>query len=81
MPPGRSRKQVAVFPLAVGPGSDSDTLGPFSTKGAAAVKQLDGLKFKELFLWLSASMKVVSQAKPGGQAQLPAADTWSAAPT
>ena len=73
--------KVAVFPLAVGPGSDADTLGHFSNKGAAAVKQLDGLKFKELFLWLSASMKVVSQAKPGGQAQLPAADTWSAAPT
>jgi uncharacterized protein YegL len=73
--------KVAVFPLAVGAESDAATMGEFSSKGQAAVKQLDGLKFRELFLWLSASMKVVSQARPGGQAQLPAADTWSAAPT
>ena len=73
--------KVAVFPLAVGEGARSDVLGEFSAKGAAAVKKLDGLKFQELFLWLSASMKVVSQARPGGQAQLPAADSWSSAPT
>jgi len=76
-----SANKVAVFPLAVGAGANPATLGEFSNKGQAAVKQLDGLKFRELFLWLSASMKVVSQARPGGQAQLPAADTWSAAPT
>ena len=73
--------KVAVFPLAVGAGANADGLGQFSSKGAAAVKKLDGLKFQELFLWLSASMKVVSQARPGGQAQLPAADSWSSAPT
>lgn len=73
--------KVAVFPLAVGSGARTNTLGEFSSKGAAAVKQLQGLKFQELFLWLSASMKVVSQARPGGQAQLPAADSWSSAPT
>jgi uncharacterized protein YegL len=73
--------KVAMFPLAVGDGANADGLGQFSSKGAAAVKKLDGLKFHELFLWLSASMKVVSQARPGGQAQLPAADSWSSAPT
>ena len=73
--------KVAVFPIAVGNGADSAVLGQFSNKGAAAVKRLQGLAFKELFLWLSASMKVVSQAKPGGQVQLPAADGWSNAPT
>lgn len=73
--------KVAVFPIAVGGGANADTLGKFSSKGAAAVKRLNGLKFQELFLWLSASMKVVSQAKPGGQVQLPAADGWSNAPT
>ena len=69
--------KVAVFPIAVGAGAVPEALGKFSNKGAAAVKRLDGLKFKELFLWLSASMKVVSQSKPGGQVQLPAADGWS----
>ena len=73
--------KVAVFPIAVGGGAHADTLGQFSSKGAAAVKKLDGLKFQELFLWLSASMKVVSQSRPGGQAQLPAVDSWSNAPT
>lgn len=73
--------KVAVFPIAVGSGAKPDLLGQFSSKGAAAVKRLDGLKFQELFLWLSASMKVVSQSRPGGQAQLPSADSWSSAPT
>ena len=73
--------KVAVFPIAVGGSSHADVMGQFSSKGVAAVKSLDGLKFQELFLWLSASMKVVSQAHPGGQAQLPSADTWSNTPT
>jgi uncharacterized protein YegL len=73
--------KVAVFPIAVGGSAHADVMGQFSSKGAAAVKRLDGLKFKELFLWLSASMKVVSQSRPGGQVQLPSADTWSNAPT
>jgi uncharacterized protein YegL len=81
--------KVAVFPIFVGGqgapqgviDASVESLGQFASRGAAAVKRLDGLKFRELFLWLSASMKVVSQAKPGGQAQLPSADTWSNAPT
>lgn len=73
--------KVAVFPIAVGGGAIGDALGQFSSRGEAAVKRLDGLKFQELFLWLSASMKVVSQSRPGGQAQLPSVDTWSSAPT
>ena len=69
--------KVAVFPIAVGASAKVDALGQFSARGDAAVKRLDGLKFQELFLWLSASMKVVSQARPGGQAQLPAVDGWA----
>jgi uncharacterized protein YegL len=80
--------KVAVFPIyCAGTGQPQgvvdaalQTLGQFSGRGAAAVKRLDGLKFRELFLWLSASMKVVSQSRPGGQAQLPPVDTWSNAP-
>jgi len=73
--------KVAIFPIAVGDEAHADTLGEFSSKGAGAVKRLNGLKFRELFLWLSASMKVVSQSRPGGQIQLPTTDNWSNAPT
>jgi uncharacterized protein YegL len=81
--------KVAVFPIFVGgqgaPQGVIDaalaSLGGFSGRGVPAVKRLDGLKFRELFLWLSASMKVVSQSRPGAQAQLPPVDTWSNAPT
>jgi uncharacterized protein YegL len=80
--------KVAVFPIFWGAAGQTagvsaggfHTLGQFCAGGAAAVKRLDGLKFRELFLWLSASMKVVSQSRPGGQAQLPPVDTWSNAP-
>jgi uncharacterized protein YegL len=73
--------KVAIFPIAVGDEANAATLGEFSSKGEPAVKRLNGLKFRELFLWLSASMKVVSQSRPGGQIQLPTTDNWSNAPT
>jgi uncharacterized protein YegL len=80
--------KVAVFPIYVGnpalPKAVGDeaveTLGQFCTRGAGAVRELHGLRFRELFLWLSASMKVVSQSRPGGHAQLPPVDSWSSAP-
>ncbi|MFV5215862.1 vWA domain-containing protein [Azonexus caeni] len=72
--------KLAIFPIAVGEGAQSETLAEFTVKGSAGVKRLTGLRFNELFLWLSASMKVVSQSRPGGQAQLPATDAWSSAP-
>lgn len=72
--------KVAIFPIAVGQG-DERIMSQFSSKGPGGVKRLHGLQFRELFLWLSASMQVVSQSRPGGQAQLPSTDTWSAVPT
>lgn len=35
---------------------------------------LDGLRFRDLFQWLSASQKAVSSSKPGDQVQLPPVD-------
>ena len=69
--------KVATFLIAVGRSADTNTMAQFSSAGMAAVKRLDGLRFKELFLWLSASMKAVSQSTPGGTVQLPPTDTWS----
>lgn len=73
------QNRVAVFPIAVGDG-DLGVLGEFSRNGERGVKRLQGLQFKELFMWLSASMRVVSNSTPGGQVQLPATDSWSHAP-
>ncbi|NET58508.1 MAG: VWA domain-containing protein [Symploca sp. SIO2E6] len=45
----------------------------------APAKRLDGLKFQELFRWLSDSMKRVSNSKPGmepEQVSLPPTDGW-----
>src|ERR1700730_11727346 len=41
------------------------------------VMLLDGLKFNELFLWLSASLAVTSRSKSGEIFQLPGTDPWS----
>lgn len=71
--------KVAVFPIAIGK-ADLEMLGQFSRNGERGVKQMQGLQFKELFLWLSASMRVVSNSTPGGQVQLPSTDSWSTAP-
>ncbi|MFC4729581.1 vWA domain-containing protein [Coralloluteibacterium thermophilus] len=71
--------RVAVFPIAVGE-ADRAQLGAFCRNGERGVKQLAGLQFRELFLWLSASMQVVSQSVPGGHAQLPPTDSWSSIP-
>jgi len=73
------KNRVAVFPIGVGD-ADVAVLGQFSRNGERGVKRLQGLQFQELFLWLSASMRVVSNSTPGGQVQLPSTDTWSLAP-
>ncbi|KAB8038148.1 vWA domain-containing protein [Janthinobacterium aquaticum] len=73
--------KVAIFPIAVGDQANTEVLGQFSSRGERGVKQLRGLQFRELFLWLSASMQVVSQSRPGQQAQLASTDGWSVVST
>ena len=72
----QAANKVAVFPISVGHDA-TESMGQFSRSGINGVKQLKGLQFRELFLWLSASMQVVSQSTPGGKAQLPPTDSWS----
>jgi uncharacterized protein YegL len=66
--------KLSVFPIAVGT-ADMSVLSAFGTRGAL---KLDGLKFKELFLWLSASVKVVSQTTAGQTAQMAPVNSWAA---
>lgn len=70
--------KVTVMSIAVGDNANKATLDQFSSKGA---KRLDGLKFNELFVWLSRSVRAVSQAVKGEAAQIPATDSWSSAGT
>jgi len=70
--------KVTVFAIAVGEDANKEKLGQFSSKGAM---HLDGLKFKELFIWLSRSVRAVSKAVKGEAAQLPPTDSWATAET
>lgn len=68
-------KRIAFFAVGV-KGANQECLKNISVRDP---KMLDGLKFRELFLWLSASMKKVSQSKPGDMVPLDkGTGTWEA---
>ena len=58
-------------------GADMQVLNRL-TSGKREALKLDGLKFRELFLWLSASIKSVSQSSPGELVPLPSPMGWTA---
>jgi uncharacterized protein YegL len=66
--------KVNVMAIGIGPQANKSTLGAFSGKGAL---NLDGLKFKELFIWLSRSIRAVSRAPTGATVQLNPVDSWA----
>jgi uncharacterized protein YegL len=68
------QRKLVSLPIGV-EGADMEILSRFSSKPA---KKLDGLKFREFFEWLSASMSRVSASNSTGQAvSLPSTDDWS----
>lgn len=73
-----SANKVTVFAIGIGEDADLNTLGRFSSKGAVAI---NGLKFKELFIWLSNSVKAVSKSAEGEAAQLAPINTWASVGT
>lgn len=70
-----ANNKVTVFAIGVGDDADMNQLGRFSTKGAMELKATN---FKELFVWLSASVKSVSTTAKDTQAQLPSIASWAA---
>jgi len=62
--------EVIVFPIGT-VGADFEALSKFSNRSPV---KLDGLKFRELFIWLSRSASSASQATQDTQMQLPAVD-------
>jgi uncharacterized protein YegL len=65
-------KKVEVFTIGVD-GANIATLAQLSARPPV---MLDGLKFKELFLWLSSSLSAASRSRPGDALALPSLDPW-----
>jgi uncharacterized protein YegL len=66
--------KVNIMPIGIGDQANRDILGAFSAKGAL---NLRGLKFNELFIWLSRSIQAVSRTATGGTVQLNPVDSWA----
>ncbi len=65
-------KKVEIFTIGV-EGANLQTLGELSVKPPL---MLSGVRFKELFVWLSASLSAASRSRPGDTLQLPSTDPW-----
>jgi uncharacterized protein YegL len=66
--------KVNIMPIGIGAQANRQILGAFSSKGAL---NLNGLRFRELFVWLSRSIQAVSRAASGGSVQLNPVDSWA----
>jgi uncharacterized protein YegL len=67
-----SGRKVEIFTIGV-EGANMSKIAEISSKPPL---QLDGMKFKELFLWLSASLSAASRSRPGDKVELPSTDPW-----
>jgi uncharacterized protein YegL len=65
---------LAFFTVGV-EGANLDVLGSIAVRTPL---KLQGLKFVELFVWLSQSQRTVSSSKPGDQTALPSVEGWAA---
>jgi uncharacterized protein YegL len=65
-------KKVEVFAIGV-EGANLQSLSELSAKPP---RMLDGVKFRELFVWLSSSLSAASRSRPGDNLQLPSTDVW-----
>ena len=66
------QNQVEIFSIAV-EGANISKLNEISSRPSV---QLSGMKFKELFVWLSESLSAVTRSRPGEQLNLPDNDPW-----
>jgi uncharacterized protein YegL len=65
--------KMQVFPIGVG-GADMDLLAQISSRAPMA---LDSLHFRELFVWLSASLGQMTRSAPGQNIDLPPTTGWA----
>jgi uncharacterized protein YegL len=65
-------KRVEIFSIGV----DGANLAKLSELSSKPALMLNGVKFRELFVWLSASLSAASRSRPGDKLQLPSTDPW-----
>jgi uncharacterized protein YegL len=65
--------KVLVYPIVIG---DINT-SKLSDISQTPIKQMDTIKFKELFVWLSASLGQISRSAPGQSVSLQPVDPWA----
>lgn len=70
---GEESKAFAFFAIGV-QGADMETLKEISVRQPLS---LQGLKFRELFRWLSTSLRQVSRSTPGTEVQLHSPQGWA----
>lgn len=70
---GEASKKFAFFAIGV-QGADMDKLRQISVREPLS---LDGLKFRELFSWLSSSLRSVSRSTPGTDVPLESPKGWA----
>jgi len=66
-------KKIAFFAIGV-KGANTDILRQISVREPLT---LDGLKFRELFSWLSSSLRSVSRSTPGSDVSLESPNGWA----
>lgn len=67
-----ANRKVEIFTIGV-EGANMSKMSEISSKPPL---QLEGVKFKELFVWLSASLSAASRSRPGDKLELPSTDPW-----
>ena len=72
---GEVNRHILFFGVAVNE-ADRGMLNQLCPPNRPSLK-LNGLSFRELFTWLSSSLKGVSSANPGSQLALPSPNTWA----
>jgi uncharacterized protein YegL len=70
---GETKEEFAFFAIGV-EGADMETLAQIATR---IPRKLSGLKFRELFAWLSSSLSGVSRSQIGEKVPLPSPQGWA----